>query len=116
MIGCTRISSEEKIDELFAWLGQMPAVLSANLVAKMVALERRLQKLSRAIWGGLAGLGGPVLSFNLTWLRLRLKLPLRSAAKLDQLTEPPGRRCHFRHGMVQHVSAVIAVHCETSAQ
>jgi hypothetical protein len=70
MIGCTRISGEEKIDELFALLGQMRSVLSANLVAKMVALERRLQKLRRAIWGGLAGLGGPVISFNLTSLEL----------------------------------------------
>ena len=70
MIGCTRISGEEQIDELFALLGQIRSVLSANLVAKMVALERRLQKASRAIWGGLAGLGGPVISFNLTSLEL----------------------------------------------
>ena len=95
MIGCTRISGEEKIDELFALLGQMPAVLSANLVAKMVALERRLQKLSRAIWGGLAGLGGPVLSFNLTWLRLRLKLPLRSRRQAGPTHRTPRQKVSF---------------------
>jgi len=38
------------------------------------------------------------------------------AAKLDQLTEPPGRRCHFRHGMVQHVSAVIALRSNPRAE
>jgi hypothetical protein len=39
------------IDELFALREQMMAVLSAKLIAKRAALERRLQQLNHP-WGG----------------------------------------------------------------
>ena len=39
------------IDELFALRQQMIAVLSAKLIAKRAALERRLQQLNHP-WGG----------------------------------------------------------------